>query len=82
MALSQYRLAKGVEVPAQRMGAIVSGKRFTTAGTDLRLCRFFGRSYGYWPRSQAACDIEVADEELENELKLIQHSKHVNTLVG
>jgi antitoxin HigA-1 len=43
MRLSQYRLAKEIGVPAQRIGEIVSGKRGITADTDLRLCRFF------WP---------------------------------
>jgi plasmid maintenance system antidote protein VapI len=39
---------------------IVAGKRAVTADTDLRLCRFFGLSNGYWLRAQAACDTEVA----------------------
>ena len=37
MGLSQYRLAKEVGVPAQRIGDIVAGKRAITADTDLRL---------------------------------------------
>ena len=44
MGLSQYRLAKEVGVPAQRIGDIVAGKRAITADTDLRLCKFFGLS--------------------------------------
>lgn len=47
MEISQYRLAKEVGVPAQRIGDIVGGKRSITADTDLRLCRFFGLSNGY-----------------------------------
>ena len=43
---SQYRLAKEIGVPAQRISEIVSGKRSITADTDLRLCRFFGLSNG------------------------------------
>ena len=62
MGITQYRLAKEIEVPAQRIGAIVSGKRSITADTDLRLCRFFGLSNGYWLRAQAAYDTEVADQ--------------------
>ncbi len=44
IGLSQYRLAKEIGVPAQRIGEIVAGKRAITADTDLRLCRFFGLS--------------------------------------
>ncbi len=44
MGLSQYRLAKAIGVPAQRIAEIVAGKRAIMADTDLRLCRFFGLS--------------------------------------
>lgn len=77
MGISQYRLAKEIEVPAQRIGAIVAGKRSITADTDLRLCKFFGLSNGYWLRAQAAYDIELAEEKLENELENIKHWKQV-----
>lgn len=61
MGLSQYRLAKEIDVPAQRISEIVAGKRAVTADTDLRLCRFLDLSSGYWLRAQAAHDTEVAD---------------------
>lgn len=72
MGLSRYRLAKEIGVPAQRIGDIVNGKRAITADTDLRLCRFFGLSDGYWLRAQAAYDIEVAQRELGPVLKKIK----------
>jgi len=68
MGLSRYRLAKEIGVPAQRIGDIVAGKRTITADTDLRLCRFFGLSNGYWLRAQAAYDTEVAERKLGPEL--------------
>jgi len=72
MGLSQYRLAKEIGVPAQRIGEIVAGRRAITADTDLRLCRFFGLSNGYWLRAQAAFDTEVAEAALSEELALIK----------
>ena len=72
MGLSQYRLAKEIGVPAQRIGEIVSGKRAVTADTDLRLCRFFGLSNGYWLRAQAAYDTEMAEALLSDTLKKIK----------
>lgn len=72
MGISQYRLAKEIGVPAQRIGEIVAGRRAITADTDLRLCRFFGLSDGYWLRAQAAYDTEVAQERLSNELAKIR----------
>jgi len=64
LGISRYRLAKEIGVPAQRIGEIVMGKRAITADTDLRLCRFFGLSNGYWLRAQAAHDTEVAERHL------------------
>ena len=72
MGISQYRLAKEIGAPAQRIGEIVAGKRAVTADTDLRLCRFFGLSNGYWLRAQAAHDTEVAERALAAKLAKIK----------
>lgn len=72
LGLTKYRLAKDIGVPAQRIGEIVSGKRAVTADTDLRLCRYFGMSDGWWLRGQAAYDTAIAKEALHKELAAIQ----------
>ena len=72
MGLNRYRLAKEIGVPAQRIGDIVAGERAITADTDLRLCRFFGLSNGYWLRAQAAHDTEVAERALGTKLAKIK----------
>ena len=72
MGISQYRLAREIGVPPQRISEIVAGKRAITADTDLRLCRFFGLSNGYWLRAQVAHDTEVAEETLAETLKRIR----------
>jgi antitoxin HigA-1 len=78
MGISQYRLAKEIGVPAQRISAIVAGKRSITADTDLRLCRFFGLSNGYWLRAQAAHDTEIAEYKLHNVIiKIKPWSEHI-----
>jgi antitoxin HigA-1 len=71
MGITQYRLAKEIAVPAQRISEIVAGRRSITADTDLRLCRFFGLSNGYWLRAQAAYDTELAEPSLAATLALI-----------
>ena len=71
LGITKYRLAKEIGVPAQRVGDIVAGKRAVTADTDLRLCRFFGLSNGYWLRAQVAYDTEVAEEALSATLAAI-----------
>ena len=72
MGVTKYRLAKEIGVPAQRIGDIVAGKRSITADTDLRLCRFFGLTKGYWLRAQAAYDTEIAEEALAATLQKIR----------
>ncbi len=72
MQLSQYRLAKEIGVPARRIGEIIAGRRAITADTDLRLCRYFGLSNGYWLRAQAAHDTEVAAKALAPVLRRIK----------
>ena len=72
MGITKYRLAKEIGVPATRIGEIVSGKRSVTADTDLRLCRFFGLSDGYWLRVQAAYDTDLARMRMGDELDKIR----------
>ena len=72
LGISKYRLAKEIGVPAQRIGEIVAGRRAITADTDLRLCRFFGLSNGYWLRAQVAYDTEVAQDALAVDLARIK----------
>jgi addiction module HigA family antidote len=62
MGITQYRLAKEIGVSQRRIGQIVAGERAISADTDLRLCRFFGLSEGYWLRGQAHYDTEIAKD--------------------
>ena len=71
LGLTKYRLAKDIGVPPTRIGEIVSGRRAITADTDLRLCRYFGLSDGWWLRGQAAYDTAIAREALREELAKI-----------
>ncbi len=71
LGMTKYRLAKEIDVPPQRIGDIVAGKRGITADTDLRLCRFFGMSDGWWLRLQAKYDTEMAKDALADVLSKI-----------
>ena len=72
LCVSQYRLAKAIDVSASRISKIVAGRGAISADTDLRLCRFLGLSPGYWLRAQAAHDTEVASAELAEEIERIK----------
>ena len=77
MGISQYRLAKAIGVPAQRIGDIVVGMRNITADTDLRLCRFLGLSEGWWLRLQANCHTAIARRKMGKALEKIVPLKEV-----
>lgn len=53
MGLTQYRIAKAIDVPARRINEIVHGKRAFTADTALRLLRALGLSEMYCSSKQA-----------------------------
>jgi addiction module HigA family antidote len=72
LAMSKYRLAKEIGVPAQRIGEIIAGRRGITADTDLRLCRFFGLSDGWWLHLQADYDTQITRSALGKTLAKIK----------
>jgi antitoxin HigA-1 len=59
LGVSQYQLAKAVDVPARRINEIVHGQRRISADTALRLARYFGTSERFWINLQARYDLEV-----------------------
>ena len=71
LEMSNYRLAKEIDVPAQRIGEIIAGRRRITADTDLRLCRFFGLSDGWWLKLQADYDLQLARDGMSSALAKI-----------
>ncbi len=68
MDISQYRLAKDINVPARRINEIVQGKRSITPDTALRLSRYFGLSERFWVNLQARYDLEKEKDRLKNRL--------------
>jgi addiction module HigA family antidote len=73
MEISQYRLAKDINVPARRINEIVLGKRAITPDTALRLSLFFGLSERFWINLQTCYDVEVEKDKLENRLSKEVH---------
>ena len=72
LGITKYRLAKEIGVPAGRISEIVAGRRAITADTDLRLCKYFGLSEGWWLRGQVRFDTEIAKRALHKELSQIK----------
>lgn len=61
--LSAHALALKLRVPANRISAIVAGRRAVTAETALRLGRYFGNDPAFWMRLQAQYDLAMAERD-------------------
>ena len=76
LGISQYRLAKDVNVPARRINEIVHGKRSISADTALRLSRYFNLSERFWLNLQARYDLEMEKDKfkgrIESEVKVFE----------
>jgi antitoxin HigA-1 len=76
LGISQYKLAKDINVPARRINEIVHGKRSITADTALRLSRYFKLSERFWLNLQARYDLEVEKDKfrgrIESEVKVFE----------
>lgn len=72
MGISQYALAKAMDVPPRRINEIVLGKRAITVDTALRLGAFFGVDAQSWLNLQNQYDAEIARAEMTDVLKNIK----------
>jgi addiction module HigA family antidote len=74
MGLSQSRVALDIGVHPRRINEIVLEKRSVTAGTALRLARYFATSPKFWLGLQDDDDLDVAegmlDPKLERDVKV------------
>jgi addiction module HigA family antidote len=62
--ITAYGLAKAIGVDPPRVYEIVRGKRAITAGTALRLARYFGTSPEFWLNLQGHYDLEVEEDRI------------------
>jgi antitoxin HigA-1 len=73
LSLSQYALAKALNITQPRLGEIVRGKRAISPDTALRLARYFGTTAEFWLGMQAHYDLERARDaglaEIERKIR-------------
>src|SRR5215472_2575593 len=72
LAVSQYKLANEIRVPARRINEIVHGQRRGSADAALRLARLFGTSERAWINLQARYDLETEKDRLGDALNGIR----------
>ena len=71
MNISQNALAKALGIPQNRISDIINGKRGISADTDLRLCKYFGLTEGYFSGLQMDFERIAAKQRIQKELKKI-----------
>ena len=63
--LSASALARALEIPANRITAILNGQRGVTAATAHRLSRYFGTTAELWLNLQKTWELRRAEIEVE-----------------
>jgi len=75
--ISQYKLAKDINVSVMRINEIVHGKRAITADTALRLGKYFKMSPRFWLNLQTKYELEIQTDilngRLKQEVRILQH---------
>ena len=71
LGITATQLARDLQVPPNRITAILQGQRGITADTALRLARYFGTSAHFWMNLQQLHDLRLAEAEIGQILKNI-----------
>lgn len=62
LGISSAALARDIEVPVNRITAILNGQRGITADTALRLGHWFGTSAVFWMNLQQLYELRLAEK--------------------
>ena len=68
LGVSPTELARQIDVPPNRIGQIIAGKRAVTGDTALRLGHWFGMEPQFWLNLQSAYEIRIAGEKAGREI--------------
>jgi len=68
LKVSQYRVAKSINVPPRRINEIIHGQRAVTADTALRLGKYFGNSPQFWMNLQTWYDLEIEKDKIQEKI--------------
>ena len=69
LGITQYRLAKDIQVSPGRIHEIIQGKRGISANTALRLARYFDTSPDYWMNLQGHYDLGMAEQSVGAQIR-------------
>lgn len=69
LGMSAAELSRQLEVPVNRITAVINGQRGVTADTALRLGHWFGTSPEFWLNLQSLYELRLARETVGDRVK-------------
>jgi antitoxin HigA-1 len=69
LGMSAAELSRQIDVPVNRVTAIINGQRGLTADTALRLGHWFGTSPEFWLNLQSLYELRLARQEIGDRVK-------------
>src|SRR5271166_788634 len=76
LGMSASELARKLDVPPNRITAILNGQRGLTGDTALRLAHFFGTSPQFWLNLQSLYELRVARKKAGKSIQALPRLKH------
>ena len=81
LKMSAAALARQLDVPTNRITAILNGERGITGDTALRLAHFFRTSAQFWLNLQTLYELRMAEQKAGNSIKTLptlKQREHAN----
>jgi addiction module HigA family antidote len=75
LGMSAAELARKLDVPTNRVTAILNGQRAITGDTALRLAHFFGTSAEFWLNLQSLYELRVAQRKIGKSIRALPRLK-------
>jgi addiction module HigA family antidote len=75
LGMSASELARKLDVPPNRITAILNGQRAITGDTALRLAHFFGTSAQFWLNLQSLYELRLAEQRFGKSIHALPRLK-------
>jgi addiction module HigA family antidote len=80
LGMSASELARRLEVPPNRITAILNGQRGLTGDTALRLAHFFGTSAQFWLNLQNIYELRLAEQKAGKAIHALPRLKQLDPI--
>lgn len=76
LGMSAAELARRLDVPTNRITAILNGQLAITGDTALRLGHFFGTTAEFWVNLQSLYELRIAQKKAGRSIRALPRLKH------